>query len=242
MVTSLPRLTLSLGLLLGLGALILPPGLAQDSSTESETSEPTTRETPDSTGTDQPTTAETPRFSCQVDNSQYTVMYSPQSQPDQVYPWAVPEDMGSAWPAERRCTTIAQRLEQYRPDGLLELQTAVENGYNTVCVTTESVPGCRIVFTVPPGQDPLATRDRVFQNLTLADRGEATQGVNTFTDGDGSILDQVQDVLGLPNSSSSRSGSGGINLKPFLDAADGGTGTQLSGGSASPTLNPDNFR
>lgn len=241
MVTSLPRLTLSLGLLLGLGALILPPGLAQDSSTGSDTGEPTPSETPDSTGADEPTAAETPRFSCQVDNGQYTVMYSPQSQPDQAYPWAVPEDMGSAWPAERRCTTIAQRLEQYRPDGLLELQTAVENGYNTVCVTTEAVPGCRIVFTVPPGQDPLATRDRVFQNLTLADRGEATQGVNTFTDGDGSILDQVQDVLGLPNSSS-RPRNGGINLKPFLDAADGGTGTQLSGGSASPTLNPNNFR
>jgi len=177
------------------------------------------------------------RFTCQVSNGRPTVMYSPQSRPGEVYPWAIPEDLGSAWPAERRCNEISRRLESYRPDGLLELQTGVENGYNTVCVTTEANPACRIVFTVPPGQDPVVTRDRVFNNLVVADQGNATEGVTTFTDG-GTVLDELGDVLGLPSGGSSS--SRGINLQPFLDAADGGTGTRLTPSSGRP-LNPDNF-
>jgi len=58
--------------------------------------------------------------------------------------------MGDGWTSERRCTEISQRLGPYRPDGLIELRTDVENNYNTVCVTTENDPSCRIVFTVPP--------------------------------------------------------------------------------------------
>lgn len=182
-----------------------------------------------------------PRFTCQAENGQYTVVYRPQSQPDQSYPWAVPEDMGSAWPADRRCQEISNRLELYRPDGLVEMRTAVENGYNTVCVTTQQVPTCRIVFTVPPGQDALATRDRVFENLAMADRGEMTQGVNTFADGGSSIFDQLGNVLNLPGLSRPASG---INLQPFLDQADGGTGTRLtpSQAPAGRPLNPDQFR
>lgn len=179
-----------------------------------------------------------PRFTCQVDNAQPTVMYSPKSQPGEFYPWAIPGDLGSAWPAERRCDEISRRLEEYRPDGLLELRTDIENGYDTVCVTTEAVPGCRIVFTVPPGQDPEITRDRVFNNLALADQGTSTDGVTTFT-GDGTVLDDLNDVLGLPTGSNNRR-SETINLKPFLDPADGGTGTQLMPDIGRP-LNPDNF-
>lgn len=177
------------------------------------------------------------RFTCQLQNGQYTVMYTPVSQPGEMYAWATPEDMGSAWPAERRCNEISRRLESYRPDGLLTLQTGRENGYNTVCVTTEAVPSCRIVFTVPMGQDPVVTRDRVFENLLLADQGEATEGVNTFVEGD-SILDDLNSVLGLP--SSGTTANDGINLQPFLDTADGGTGTQLNHNHGR-TLNPDNF-
>ena len=180
------------------------------------------------------------RFSCQVQNGQPTVMYAPVSQPGELYPWAVPEDMGSAWPAERRCTEISRRLEEYRPDGLVELQNDVENGYNTVCVTTEAVSGCRIVFTVPPGQDPQVTRDSVFNNLVLADQGDTTQGVITFTGEDSSVLDDINEVLGLPAGSNRSPSSNGINLKPFLDPADGGTGAQLSNNTGRP-LNPDNF-
>jgi hypothetical protein len=151
--------------------------------------------------------------------------------------------MGSAWPAERRCATISDRLEQYRPDGLLALETAVENGYNTVCVTTEAVPGCRIVFTVPSGQDAAITRDRVFDNLTIADRGDQTQGVTTFTGGNSDILGQIGNVLGLPGGTSPSSRTSGINLKPFLDPTDGGTGARLNGGGpAGRPLNPDAFR
>ncbi|PZV18417.1 MAG: hypothetical protein DCF21_08335 [Leptolyngbya sp.] len=203
-------------------------------------------QTPEGTPENIPAEADTsPRFTCQVQDGQYTVMYAPTSQPGQAYPWAVPQDLGSAWPAERRCAEISARLERYRPDGLLALETSVENGYNIVCVTTESTPGCRIVFTVPPDQDPMLTRDRVFDNLAVADRGDQTQGVTTFTGGNSDILGQIGSILGLPSSSGGNlpSRSQGINLKPFLDSNDGGTGARLSGGGpGGRPLNPDAFR
>lgn len=191
-----------------------------------------------------------PRFTCEMVDGEYTVMYHPESQPGEAYPWAVPSQMGGGWTSERRCYEIGRRLESYRPDGLIELTTSVENNYNILCVTTQQVPGCRIVLTVPPGQDPLSTRDRVFQNLTVADSGQQTQGVNTFVEGDGGnqIINQIgqvlnQDLSGLGKPSSS---SRAIDLRPFLDRADGGTGSQLKSGNTAPSnsgnLNPDKFR
>lgn len=192
------------------------------------------------------------RFECQVQNGQYTVMYQPESQPGQLYPWAVPSAMGGGWDSARRCYEISRRLESYRPDGLLEMRTGIENGYNTICVTTERSPGCRIVLTVPPGQDPLATRDRVFQNLTIADGGQQTQGVTTFVEGgqSGGLIGEAARLLninlpGLGSRSSSNAMSGGINLRPFLDQADGGTGQYLRQGRAATPgrrLNPNRFR
>ena len=112
----------------------------------------------------------------------------------------------------------------------------MENTYDTVCVTTEQDPQCRIVFTVPPGQDPTATRDSVFANLNTADKGQPTEGVTTFV-GDGKDLaDRLTDlglsVLGRRGDlfESVQSFRRGINLKPFLDPADGGTGTALTQG------------
>jgi hypothetical protein len=110
-------------------------------------------------------------------------MYHPESQPNQGYPWATPGTLGGGWTPELRCNEISRRLELYRPDGLVEMRNAVENNYNTVCVTTQKNPSCRIVLTVPPGQDPELTRNRVFQNLTVADTGERTDAVNTFCRG-----------------------------------------------------------
>ncbi len=191
------------------------------------------------------------RFSCQINNGQYTVMYQPESQPRQMYPWAIPSAMGGGWDPARRCYEISRRLESYRPDGLLEMQTAVENGYNIVCVTTQRVPGCRIVMTVPRGQDPIATRDRVFQNLIIADSGQPTQGVNTFVSGQQSgMLGEAARWLGigLPGggrSSIGQSYSNTIDLRPFLDRADGGTAQYLQKGRATTPgrrLNPNKFR
>ena len=206
--------------------------------------EPSASEEESSTSAD-----EIPRFACQIDNGEYTVMYFPESQPNQAYAWATPSDLGGGWTAERRCDAISNRLETYRPEGLLELRTGTENGYNIVCATTEQSPNeCGIVFTVPPGQDPLQTRDRVFENLTLADSGEATQSVNTFTGRSSvDVLGQIGQVIGTDLSTlTGRSGFGnsGINLKPYLDPADGGTGAYLQEGSAQPgrSLNPENFR
>lgn len=192
------------------------------------------------------------RFSCQANNGVYTVMYQPESQPTQFFPWATPSALGGGWSEQRRCNEIARRLEMYRPDGLLELTTGVENNYNTVCVRTEKVSDCRIVFTVPPGQDPLVTRDRVFQNLTVADSGQQTDAVYTYRGRGTNELDQLfnmgrEALGGRRNSRATKN----INLRPFLDQADGGTGTKLRGGvsqgSNSPKrgnsqLNPGSFR
>lgn len=191
------------------------------------------------------------RFTCEIQDGEYTVMYRPKSEPGQAYPWAVPAEMGGGWTPERRCETISARLEDYRPDGLVELRTDVENGYNTVCATTEEeLESCRIVFTVPPGQDPVATRDAVFSNITLADAGTNTNAVNTFVGGarlpetdlfgggalDSEILGAVDEIFGGRSSTQHH----GIYLKPYLDPADGGTGEYLN--QAGRSLNPDNFR
>ncbi len=172
------------------------PEASSDVSTETSQPQPQSEETSGET-TDAPEEAVS-RFTCQLNNGQYTVMYAPSSQPGQMYPWAIPQDMGSAWPAQRRCQEISARLESYRPDGLLSLNTGVENGYNIVCVTTEAVPTCRIVFTVPEGQDPALTRDQVFNTLASADQGLATEGVNTFAPTGNSSLGQIGDLLRLP--------------------------------------------
>lgn len=192
--------------------------------------------------------SEASRFTCELVNGQYTVMYHPESQPGQAYPWATPSALGGGWTSEKRCNAISQRLELYRPDGLLEMRNAVENNYNVVCVTTQKDSSCRIVLTVPPGKDPELTRDRVFQNLTVADKGEQTDAVNTFVEGNSNsqllnqVLNQGLSALGVGNNSAR---SGNINLRPFLDTADGGTGSRLRSGTQArpnPRLNPDQFR
>jgi hypothetical protein len=183
-------------------------------------------------------------FSCRSNSGQPTVMYQPESQPNQYYAWAVPSQMGGGWSPERRCAEIALRLEQYRGDGLVEMTTGQENGYNTVCVTTDRNAACRIVFTVPRGQDPVTTRDRVFQNLASADSGQTTQGVYTYTSRGSNDLNNLGlgnlgEVGGLlnglfggskgptPGAQPAISPLSGIDLRPFLDRADGGTGSKL---------------
>ncbi len=199
------------------------------------------------------TTDANAKFVCQQDNnSQYTVMYQPQSQPGKGFAWANPRSMGGGWDMARRCNTIAQRLESYRRDGLLELQTGVKKGQNIVCVTTEANPACRIVFTVPPEKDPYIVRNSVFQNLAAADNGEQTFGVNTYTSRGrgGNEVEQIYNtVTGRNNRSSSKAP---ISLKPFLDKADRGTGSNLKNGvsirrqpaktQTGSRLNPGRFR
>ncbi|PZO13659.1 MAG: hypothetical protein DCF25_15865 [Leptolyngbya foveolarum] len=183
------------------------------------------------------------RFECQISNGEYTVMYLPESQPNQAYAWATPAEMGGGWTAENRCYTISERLETYRPEGLTQLQVGKENGYDIVCATTEQEPGlCKIVFTVPTGQNPVATRDLVFENLTLADSGNDTTVVNTFTGTGNNILGQITAALDLPFPRRASSNRDGINLKPFLDVNDGGTGTALNNRPTARPLNPDSFR
>lgn len=247
--TILKTVRLSLGTAVALASIgiTLLPGAGQALSGPSFTLAQTPETTPGST----PSASTDARFGCQLVDGQYTVMYYPQSQPGQAYPWAIPAEMGGGWTPERRCVEIGRRLEMYRPDGLQEMRTGLENGYNTVCVTTQQSPGCRIVFTVPPGQDPAMTRDRVFENLTVADSGQQTDGVNTFSgDSQNDLIGRIGAALdiNLPNIGGRIGGSrrsDSINLRPFLDRADGGTGDRLQGGvstNVSPRLNPDRFR
>jgi hypothetical protein len=204
---------------------------------------------PDSTQTpapSNPTLANT-RFACQSANGQYTVVYNPESQPGKVYPWANPSAMGGGWTPERRCNEISRRLEAYRPDGLLEMRTGVENGYNVICVTTQKNSSCRIVLTVPQGQDPTSTRNRVFENLTIADNGQQTQAVNTYVGNDSNDqLSQIGRALGGLSKGGRRQVDNSINLRPYLDQADGGTGEYLRSGmvrtSPGRRLNPNRFR
>jgi Circadian oscillating protein COP23 len=198
------------------------------------------------------TSSNSVRFFCQMWKGQYTVMYSPEKRTSESFPWAVPKDLGGGWIAERRCAEISRRLEEYRPDGLQELSTATENGYHTVCATTQSKPACRIVFTVPPGQDPITTRNSVFESLATADNGQMTQGVNTFAGTGSDNLNLNGDLVNLgltilgngsgPSRSAERSA---INLKPFLDPTDGGTGIEMNNGvrlQKGMRLNPEKFR
>lgn len=180
------------------------------------------------------------RFSCKYVDGEYTVMYHPESQPKQVYPWATPGQMGGGWTEEKRCYAISQRLEQYRPDGLLELKTGVKNGYDILCVTTQAQSDCRILLTVPLGYDPEITRDLIFENLVTADAGRATQGINTFANNNqaGNLLGKIDRIWQSSNSTSRRK-SDGIDLRPFLDFTDGGTGTQLTKGVSRTTVTPD---
>ena len=176
------------------------------------------------------------RFTCERVNGEYTVMYYPESQPDEGYPWAIPTQLGGGWTPEKRCDEITARFETYRQDGLLELTTGVENGYDTICVTTQLDPtDCRIVLTVPPGQDPQLTRDLIFDNLLVADDGGSTQGVYTFGDGrsNSDVLGELGNVINGKDRKASSSPEN-IDLRPFLDPADGGTGELLKSNSAAP--------
>jgi hypothetical protein len=186
------------------------------------------------------------RFACENVSGQLTVIYRPQSRQNEAYPWAVPGDMGATWNSQRRCGEIARRLESYRTDGLQELRTGIQNQQNVVCVTTEKDQSCRIVFTVPSQQDPIITRDRVFRNLTLADSGQQTSGVNTFagTNSGGDFLGGLFGSGGNSNYKPRPSGSG-LDLRPYLSVQDGGTGNRIGNPVPVPAqyrLNPDNFR
>jgi hypothetical protein len=176
------------------------------------------------------------RFTCEVVDGEYTVMYYPESDPNSGYPWAIPGQLGGGWTPEKRCNEITSRFESYRQDGLLELTTGVENNYDTICVTTQVDPtDCRIVLTVPPGQDPQQTRDLIFDNLLVADDGQQTQGVYTYGDNQSGndILNEVGKVLGGSNNGSgSQNSPKNIDLRPFLDPADGGTGKELRQGNS----------
>lgn len=232
-ILTLGLIALSSNLLLDKGAIAqvpIEPNSSENPTTTIPNRNPTQPNEIILTNPSRTTTSANQRFSCQSRSGQYTVMYQPKSQQGQFYAWAVPAVMGGGWSSERRCNEISRRLEQYRPDGLVEMQTGIENGYNVICVTTDRNPACRIVLTVPVGTDPNNIRDRVFANLTTADSGQSTVGVNTFVEGNrSSSLNSIFGIsTGVPKGTPrSNFRNNSIDLKPFLDSADGGTGIEL---------------
>jgi hypothetical protein len=173
------------------------------------------------------------RFMCENVNGEYTVMYYPESQPDQGYPWAIPSQMGGNWSPQKRCSEITRRFESYRQDGLLEMSTGVVNNLDVICVTTQVDPtDCRLLLTIPPGQDPQLTRNLIFENLIIADDGQQTDGVYTFGDREKpkDVLNEVGEIIGVAGGDSNNNSKStkDIDLRPFLDPADGGTGSQLT--------------
>ena len=211
-----------------------PPEVIIDGSSGSGSGS-SSRSTSTTTTTTTTRTGDT-RFTCEIVNGEYTVMYYPESQPNRGYPWAIPGQLGGNWSPERRCYEITQRFESYRQDGLLEMSTDVQNNYDIICVTTQIDPSdCRIVLTVPPGQDPQLTRNLIFENLLVADDGQQTQGVYTYGDNQSGadLLNDVGKIVGVDglggsSTTSSQNANGDIDLRPFLDPSDGGTGSQLS--------------
>lgn len=225
-----------IALSLGVSVLFAAPALAQFAPNTPNRSNIRIPPNEDPQASDESTQrAEGQKFACELVDGQYTVMYYPDSQSNQGNAWATPSALGGGWTPERRCNEISRRLESYRPDGLQELSTDRVNNYDIVCVTTQANPACRIVFTVPPGQDAKITRDRVFENLTVADSGQQTDAVNTFVDGGGNnqILRDILGVGSVTRGGSSNSNQrpqfspDSINLRPFLSPADGGTGRLL---------------
>ncbi|MGD1873964.1 MAG: COP23 domain-containing protein [Mastigocoleus sp.] len=219
------------------GGVVVPtrPSTSSPSTNPSTRTNPSTDTTRSRTGTSSVPAKTVTRFSCQNYGGDYTVMYQPESQPGQFFAWATPRALGGGWDRVRRCNTIAQRLESYRPDGLTELRTSTINGYNVLCVTSEANPSCRIVLTVPPEKDPFEVRNSVFQNLVTADNGQQTIGVNTYTrNSSGSSIDQIfntgRELLGKKKTNAVSEDS--INLKYFLDEKDGGNGKLLGNGVA----------
>ncbi len=233
-------------------AIVVPTtGSGRTTTTRTRTSIPTGTSTTTSTSSSSQTVDTATRFSCQMDSNGYTVMYSPQSQPNQLFAWATPQALGGGWDAQKRCNTIAQRLESYRPDGLLELRTSTLKGYNVLCVTSEADPSCRLVLTVPPGKDAFQVRNDVFQNLIAADSGQATIGVNTYRGaGLEDAINLGRTLLG--NGKRAAVSKNAIQLKPFLDKQDGGNGKLLRNvkkttpqsrpSQSGNRLNPDLFR
>ena len=201
-----------------------------DNSTSNGSSRSRSRTTTRSTSSSPVTTAT--RFNCSNYNGEYTVMYQPETQPGQYFAWATPKKMGGGWDAVSRCNKIAERLERYRPDGLTELRTSSLNGYNVLCVTSEKDPSCRLVLTVPPDKDPYQVRNNVFENLISADSGQQTAGVSTYSPNNGDIENIVNMGRSLFEGSKKRNLASDkrINLKPFLDRKDGGSGNQLKKG------------
>lgn len=235
------------------GDVVVPTEPTTGSSTTTTTTTGTGTSTTTTRTSTSTTVSRQKRFVCQRYNGQYTVMYQPESFPGEYFAWATPRTLGGGWDAQQRCVAIAERLESYRPDGLVELKTSTENGYNTLCATTEAVPSCRIVLTVPPEQNPETVRNSVFQNLITADKGDQTVGVNTYTSsGNDDIYNIGRTIFGGGKKPAAVS-KDAINLKPFLDRADGGNGTKLRNGVAirgqqskpqqsGVRLNPNKFR
>jgi hypothetical protein len=167
------------------------------------------------------------RFSCETQAGRPTVMYAPVSQPGNLYAWATPEDMGAAWPAERRCAEIARRLETVSsrwlaraangPRERLQHRLCHHRSRRQLSHRIHRARGAR-------RRSPPAIASSTTWCWPI--KGQTTEGVTTFAEGD-SLLDEIGNVLGFPDWQLSGARSlarAALISSPFWIAADGGTG------------------
>jgi Circadian oscillating protein COP23 len=86
-------------------------------------------------------------------------------------------EFGGGWNTARRCDVIAERLEQFRKDGLVALDYRLDsktpNQYVICAKTKKSQDNCPLLVTLKPKEDPYKAFSNTFsalQNNTYVDR------------------------------------------------------------------------
>jgi Circadian oscillating protein COP23 len=124
--------------------------------------------------------AENNQFSCQMQHYEkegqiWTVV---RNDGKSILPWMrMVNEFGGGWNTTKRCDAIADRLEQFRKDGLIALDYRLDpktpNQYVICAKTKKSQDNCPLLVTLKPKEDPYRAFSRTFsalQNNTYIDR------------------------------------------------------------------------
>jgi hypothetical protein len=96
------------------------------------------------------------------------------------FPWMrMVNEFGGDWNTARRCDTVAERLEQFRKDGLIALDYRADsntpNQYVICARTKKSRDNCPLLITLKPKEDPYLAFSNTFsalqENGFYVDRG-----------------------------------------------------------------------
>lgn len=107
--------------------------------------------------------ANTVTFTCsQVGGVPTTVVQTPKGN-FSVIKWVSHYFANSGWTAEKRCSEVSARFQDYHAQGKLRyLTTGIKNGQNVVCVTQQDKGSCEgLLFTLKAGSNPGKTLERL---------------------------------------------------------------------------------